>query len=32
MFSVLQIALDNSYPNLMQLVQSKVIPDVPVPE
>lgn len=32
MFSVQQIALDISYPDLMQLVQRKVVTDLPVPE
>lgn len=32
MFSVQQIALDNSYPDLMQLVQRKVVTDLPIPE
>lgn len=32
MFSVQQIALDNSFPDLMQLVQRKVVADLPVPE
>lgn len=32
MFSVQQIALDISYPDLMQLVQRMVAPDLPVPE
>lgn len=32
MFSVQQIALENSFPDLRQLVQKKVMPDVPILE